>query len=90
MNAIVKGKVFKSGNSAAVRLPRELGFAPGMKVVIEKTLNGLTIMPLIDPEAALRNNQALAAALRAAWADAPYREIGEREPFEAPDRPGLI
>ncbi|WP_375391282.1 antitoxin [uncultured Sphingomonas sp.] len=90
MNAIVKGKVFRSGNSAAVRLPKELGFEPGTEVTIEKSGLGLTIRPAVDPEAALRKNQALAAALRAAWADAPYREVGTREPFEAPDRPGLI
>lgn len=89
MNAIVKGKVFKSGNSAAVRLPKELGFEPGTEVTIEKSGLGLTIRPAVDPEAALRKNQALAAALRAAWADAPYREVEVRDPDIFPDRPGL-
>lgn len=90
MGAIVRGKVFKSGNSAAVRLPKQFGFEPGAEVTLEKNGNDLTIRPAVDPEAALKNNQALAAALCAAWADAPYREIGKREPIESPYRPGLL
>ena len=34
-------KIFKSGNSAAVRLPKELGLEPGTDVEIVKDENGI-------------------------------------------------
>ena len=36
VNAI-NSKTFKSGNSVAVRLPKGIGFAPGLDVVVDGT-----------------------------------------------------
>jgi len=85
MNAI-SSKTFKSGNSVAVRLPREVGFAPDMKVTIERNGDVLTIRPAIDPVEEKRKLLALVGALRAIG---PPDEIEKREPFEFPERPGL-
>lgn len=41
----VDSKTFKSGNSEAVRLPREVAFGPGVDVTIRKVGNRLTIEP---------------------------------------------
>lgn len=38
-------KVFKSGNSAAVRLPKELDLAPGTEVEVVRTEDGVLIRP---------------------------------------------
>ena len=86
MNA-VSSKTFKSGNSVAVRLPKALGIAADVEVVIERNGNALTIRPKVDPEAEKARLAALLADLRAIGAppDGPQ----EREPFEFPDRPGL-
>lgn len=99
MNAIVDGKVFKSGDSAAVLLPDEIAFALGTHVRIERRGDAVIIRPKeaaadwrdVTPEEALANNRALVADLRAIWAnyDGP-RPIAE--PYNSdifPDRPGL-
>lgn len=85
MNA-VSSKTFKSGNSVAVRLPREIGFAAGMDVLVERTGDIVTIRPQYDPAEEKRKLLELVAALRAIG---PPDEIEKREPFEFPDRPGL-
>jgi virulence-associated protein VagC len=81
--------VFKSGNSAAVRLPASLGFAPGELVTIEKRSDGLHIRPARDPERIKKEWLQLAADLEAIWAahGGPPERPQEREPFESPDRP---
>lgn len=86
---IIESRTFKSGNSVAVRLPKELGFAAGTAVTIEKIGNKLEIKPAIDPEEQRRRNKAMADEIRAIWAKAPYHEIEKREPIEFPERPGL-
>lgn len=90
MTAQFKSKIFKAGNSAAVRLPKDVAFELGTDVTIERVGRTVTIRPALDPEAALKRNQELAKRLRAIWADMPDREIGVREPIEAPLRPGLL
>jgi virulence-associated protein VagC len=40
--------VFKSGNSSALRLPRDLGFSPGEKVVVYRDGEAL-ILKHVDP-----------------------------------------
>ena len=85
MNAIIRGKVFKSGNSAAVRLPKELGFEPGTEVTLERIGSDLRVRPLVDPEEGKRQLREMIAALEA------LPVLGEpwvREPFEAPERSG--
>lgn len=85
MNAI-SSKTFKSGNSVALRLPKEIGFAPGMEVVIERSGDVLTIRPAIDPAEEKRKLAEFIAALRAL---PKPPEVQKREPIEFPDRPGL-
>lgn len=90
MGVVVEGKIFKAGNSAAVRLPKELGFSPGTVVTIEKIGGRLTITPVEDPEEIRRGNLAMVEELRAVWAAAggpPPREVRDADIF--PDRPGL-
>lgn len=85
MNAVTS-KTFKSGNSIAVRLPKEIAFAPDTQVVIERKGDVLTIRPAVDPAEEKRKLLALVEALRAIG---PPDEIEKREPIEFPDRPGL-
>ena len=85
---IVDSKTFKSGNSVAVRLPKEVAFAPDIHVTIERRGDVLTIRPAHDPAEALARNQRLVAKLRAIG---PADEV---EPYDStltgPERPGLI
>jgi antitoxin VapB len=79
----IETKTFKSGNSVAVRLPKELGFTADMPVTIERNGTTLTIRPVEDPAAGKRKLDRMIAALRALG---PVGEIGEREPIDFPDR----
>ena len=85
MNA-VSSKTFKSGNSVAVRLPKEIGFAPDVKVTIERNGDVLTIRPAVDPAEEKRKVLELVASLRALG---PLEEIEKREPPMPPARRGL-
>jgi antitoxin VapB len=82
----IETKTFRSGNSVAIRLPKELGFAADMAVTIERVGNALRIAPVIDPAEEKRQLDELVAALRAIG---PAGEIEPREPIDFPDRPGL-
>ena len=82
----IETKTFKSGNSVAIRLPKELGFSADMAVTIERVGNELKIVPVIDPAEEKRQLDELVAALRAIG---PVGEIEPREPIDFPDRPGL-
>ena len=82
----IETKTFKSGNSVAIRLPKELGFAADMPVTIERVGNALQIVPVVDPAEGKRRLDKLVAALRAIG---PVGEIEPREPIDFPDRPGL-
>ncbi len=83
-------KIFKSGNSVAVRLPKELGFREGAQVRIVREGDGVTIRPRLveDPEEARRQLQKLLDDL-----DAIGRPgvVQDREAIRAefPARPGL-
>ena len=83
----IESKTFKSGNSVAVRLPSEIGFAAGMAVVIERTGDTITIRPAQDAAAEKRSLDEMIAALRAIG---PVGEIGERDATRIPDRPGPL
>lgn len=74
-------KTFRSGNSEAVRLPRELGF--GVDVEVEITRHGDTVS--VRPKSS-RTMQDLVDALRKLPRPP---SIQEREPIEWPERPGL-
>lgn len=87
MTAQYKSKVFKAGNSAAVRLPKDTAFALGTEITIERQGDTVTIKPAVDREAGKRRVQAMIAALDAL---PPVTRFQEREPFEAPERDGWI
>lgn len=85
-----KSKVFKAGNSAAVRLPKDVAFALGTDITIERQGDTVMIKPAEDQEAIRRGFQELANELEAIWADAPFREVETRQQPIAPYRRGLI
>lgn len=87
---VIESKTFKSGNSVAVRLPKELGFAAGTPVRIERNGTTLTIRPAFDPAEERRKWLAVLDDIEAIWDAAggpPTPEV--REPDIFPDRPGL-
>ncbi|HEY0086744.1 MAG TPA: hypothetical protein VGB65_12660 [Allosphingosinicella sp.] len=77
----VDSKTFRSGNSEALRLPKEVAFGSDVEVTIRRVGDVLTITP---------KNRTMAELVRR------LREIGPppdgvqpREPIEFPERPGL-
>lgn len=86
MNA-VNSKTFKSGNSIAVRLPKEIAFAPDTHVVIEREGDVLTIRPAVNPVEEKRKLRQLLDDLAAIGP--PDDGVQKRVPIEFPDRPGL-
>jgi antitoxin VapB len=77
----VDSKTFRSGNSEALRLPKEVAFGSDVEVTICRVGDVLTITP---------KNRTMAELVRR------LREIGPppdgvqaREPIEFPERPGL-
>lgn len=78
----IDSKTFKSGNSTALRLPKELAVEPGAEVTIRKIGNTLTITP--------KTKKTMAEMV------ARLREIGpppgpaaKRQKIIFPKRPGL-
>ena len=49
MNAIVHSKIFKAGNSVALRLPKSFGMTEGTEVQLEKTATGIVVREKNDP-----------------------------------------
>ena len=82
MNA-VSSKTFKSGNSVAVRLPKEIAFPPDTRVVVERSGDVLTIRPATDPAEEKRKVLALVESLRALGRSARSRIGADRVPDRA-------
>lgn len=80
MGAITKA--FKSGNSVAVRLPKELGITEGMELEVEREGEKVTITP--KPK---KSMSGLVARLR--QIGAPADGVQKREKIIFPKRPGL-
>jgi antitoxin VapB len=87
MNASVKTSAFKTGNSVAVRLPKEFGIKAGDPIEMKRNGGWIQIRPAPDPE-----------EQKARWAAMllKLRELGPVEGgnpndgrIEFPDRPGL-
>ncbi|WP_425230188.1 antitoxin [Sphingomonas sp.] len=89
MAAQYKSKVFKAGNSAAVRLPKDVAFALGTAITIERRGDEVVIRCQQDSDSVRRGLEEMAAELDAIWAAAPFREVEQRHQPIAPDRPGL-
>ena len=85
--SVIDTKTFKSGNSVAVRLPKELGYAEGEAVRIESDGKVLTIHPAKDLVAERQKVLDLVAALRALG---PAEKVGERPGWDWPDRGGRV
>jgi antitoxin VapB len=81
MSKVVTSRTFRSGNSEAVRLPKEFAFGEGVEVEIVKNGDSLTIR---------RKAQYSGRDLVEALDKLPKPErVQEREPIEFPERRGL-
>lgn len=79
----VRTKTFRSGNSQAVRLPRDIAFeGDDVELIAVRSGDMLTLYPA--PKISL---QEMAERLKALPAP---REIQERDTEEIPERPGLL
>ena len=78
--SVVDSRTFRSGNSEAVRLPKDVAFGRDVEVTIVRSGDVLTIFPRHPPIGELI--QRLAALPRPA-------DIEVRETEELPERPGL-
>lgn len=87
--SVIKTKAFKSGNSVAVRLPKDLGIAAGTPLTIERNGKGVNVQPAIDPDEEKRKLHEMLAKIQQIWADAGEHEIGRREPVDIPERGGM-
>lgn len=77
---IVDSKIFQSGNSQAVRLPREVAYADTVEVTIERSGDVLTIRP---------KRMSLAEMFRQLDTAPGPGSVEVRETEEIPERPGL-
>lgn len=77
----VDSKTFRSGNSEAIRLPKEVAFGPDVPVTIRRTGDTLTITPKKKTMAEL--------VRRLREIGPPADGVQEREPIEWQERPGL-
>ncbi len=75
-----RAKVFKSGNSLALRLPKELGMKEGSTMVLREEQTGFHVEPQDAPKAKLD--------VSAFWGKAPGLKLAPREDFE--ERPSTI
>ncbi|MFM9977948.1 MAG: antitoxin [Sphingomonadaceae bacterium] len=80
----VTTKTFRSGNSEAVRLPKDIAY--GRDIELEATRNGDIV--ILRPVKARRTPAETVALLRKIGF--PSDGVQPREPFEYPDRPGLF
>lgn len=75
-------KAFKSGNSVAVRLPKEFGIVEGTELVIDQNGNSVTIRP--KPKGTMAD---LVASLREIGP--PSDGVQKRQRIIFPERTGL-
>ena len=88
MNKPVHTRTFKSGNSVAVRLPKGFAIPVGAELEMDKSGDTVTIRVTRDREEVRRQLRKLTADLEAIGA--PPGGVQKRDPFEFPDRPGLL
>lgn len=79
-------RTFRSGNSQAVRLPKEVAYAEDLDVVVERQGDVVTIRPAIDEAA---EKQKWLAFLSELGKLPTPSTVEVRELIEFPDRPGL-
>ena len=88
MTKPIHTRTFKSGNSVAVRLPKGFAIPVGAELEMDKSGDTVTIRVTRDREEVRRQLRKLTADLEAIGA--PPGGVQKREPFEFPDRPGLL
>jgi antitoxin VapB len=86
MNATVKTSAFKTGNSVAVRLPKEFGICAGDGIELVRKGRIVEIHPVVDLE---KEKAELSELVRILRELGPTENPVLREPIEWPDRPGL-
>lgn len=75
-----KTRTFRSGNSQAVRLPRDVAYADDIELTIEKSGDVITMYPV---------RPSLKQMVERLRALPKPSSVEKREPIEFPDRPGL-
>ncbi|MCK9543350.1 MAG: AbrB/MazE/SpoVT family DNA-binding domain-containing protein [Novosphingobium sp.] len=75
-----RGKVFKSGNSLALRLPKALGLEEGTEMVLREMQQGYALEPVEKPKRKID--------VSGFWGKAPGIKLAPREDFE--ERPSTI
>ncbi len=80
MSKEYKAKVFKSGNSLALRLPKELGLKEGSEMVLREARHGYEFEPAEAPKRKLDVDKF--------WGKAKGLRVPERRDFD--ERPSAI
>lgn len=75
-----RAKVFKSGNSVALRLPKALGVKEGTEMLVREEHSKFTFEPVDAPKKKLD--------ISGFWGKAPGLKLAPREDFE--ERPSTI
>lgn len=75
-----RAKIFKSGNSLALRLPKALGLKEGQEMIVREEQAKFTFEPVEPPKKNLD--------ISGFWGKAPWLEAPLREDFE--ERPSTI
>lgn len=78
----VRTKTFKSGNSEAVRLPKEIAFGEGVELVAVRAGDVLTLYPA-------QRKQSLEKMFKALRELPSPGEVQEHDEIEIPERPGM-
>ena len=81
INKVLRGKVFKSGNSLAVRMPKELGLEAGMELQLEVQPDGAIVLRRPAP---VRQKIDISGF----WGKAPGIKLAPRRDFD--ERPSTI
>jgi antitoxin VapB len=88
MNAPIHTKTFKNGNSVAVRLPKGFAIPAGAEVEMDKSGDTVTIRIARNADEAQRRMRETWERMEAIGA--PPGGVQARDPFEFPDRKGLL
>lgn len=75
-----RAKVFKSGNSLALRLPKALGIEEGTEMIVREERGEYRFEPADKPKAKID--------ISGFWGKAPWLKVPERRDFD--ERPSVI
>lgn len=75
-----RAKIFKSGNSLALRLPKALGLEEGTEMIVREERGEFRFEPADKPKAKID--------ISGFWGKAPWLKVPPREDFE--ERPSAI